>query len=249
MTVRTSIDVATITRIGHDEAMGIATVIRTLAADDWTLPTDCERWDVHAIVAHVIGATAGQASFPEFARQAWRGRPITAELRSPHWWDGMNELQVRERAGRTAPELLAEFTTLAPKSVRARARLPRPIAQLPLLNLPSPVGRQPLAYLFDVGFTRDTWMHRVDIAQATGGPMVVDPAHDGRIVADMVAEWADTHGEPFLLELTGPAGGSFRAGPAAAAAAEHHELDAIEFTRILAERAHGIGVLRHSLPL
>jgi uncharacterized protein (TIGR03083 family) len=258
MTVtKTGVDVTTIPRIDHDEAMRIAAaenarfadLIRELRAEDWTKPTDCALWDVHDVVAHVVGATEGQASFPEFVRQVWRGRPITKEIGGAHWWDGMNQLQVREREGRTPTEMLTEFTTVAPKAVRARTRLPRPVARLPLLQLPPPVGRQPVAYLFDVGFTRDTWMHRVDIAQATGLPMTLDAAHDGRIVADLVAEWAGNHGEAFRLELTGPAGGVFRAGPVDDPGVESHALDAIEFTRILAERAEGDGVLRHKQPL
>jgi hypothetical protein len=64
-------------------------------------------------------------------------------------------------------------------------------------------------------------------------------------VADIVAEWAATHGKPFTLELTGPAGGLFVSG----SGEEHRTLDAIDFCRILAERAHGDGVLAHSLPL
>jgi uncharacterized protein (TIGR03083 family) len=252
----TATDVATIPPIGHGEAMQLAAVendrfveaLCTLGREDWAKPTSCARWDVHGVAAHVIGATAAQASVREFARQVWRGRPITAQIGGAHWWDGMNEVQVIERVGRTGAELVEELRVVGPRAVRARRRLPRPLARLPLLKMPAPVGRQPLGYLFDVGFTRDTWMHRVDIAHATGVPMSLDAQHDGRIVADLVAEWAGTHGEPVRLELTGPAGGSFQAGPAVADA-ERHELDAIEFTRILAERASGTGVLRHKLPL
>ncbi len=123
--------------------------------------------------------------------------------------------------------------------------MPRPIARLPLLNLPAPVGRQPLAYLFDIGFTRDVWMHRVDLTQATGIEFGADAAHDGRIIADIVTEWAATHGKPFRLELTGPAGGRYVMG----SGGEERSIDALEFTRILAERAHGDGILAHPLPL
>jgi hypothetical protein len=41
-----------------------------------------------------------------------------------------------------------------------------------------------------VGFTRDVWCHRIDICHATGRPMDLKPDHDGRLVADIVAEWA-----------------------------------------------------------
>lgn len=246
-------DVTTIPRITHEEAMRIAAVentkfeclLRSFEPGDWTKPTDCVLWDVRALAAHVVGSAAGQASPREFVRQVRKGRPLVAEIGGTFWWDGMNELQVRERADLSTQELLAEWSTTSGRALRARTGLPRPIARLPLLNLPPPVGRQPLSYLFDVGFTRDVWMHRVDLARAAGKTLDVDPHHDGRIVADLVAEWASTHGEPFTLSLSGAPGGQFRSGTGG----EHVDMDAIEFCRILAERGHGTGILRHTLPL
>jgi uncharacterized protein (TIGR03083 family) len=246
-------DVTTIPRINHDEAMKIAAVENTKFAgllesfepDDWSKPTDCVLWDVRALAAHVVGSAAGQASPREFVRQVRKGRPLVAEIGGKFWWDGMNELQVRERADLSTQEIVAEWSATSARALRARAGLPRLVARLPLLNLPTPVGRQPLSYLFDVGFTRDVWMHRIDLARAAAKTLDVDPDHDGRIVADLVAEWASSHGEPFTLTLGGPAGGQFRAGTGG----EHVDMDAIEFCRILAERGHGTGILRHTLPL
>jgi uncharacterized protein (TIGR03083 family) len=245
--------VTTIGRITHDEAMAITAVenrkfaeqLRSLDTDDWSSPTSCERWDVRAMAAHVVGAAAGQISPREFFRQVRAGKPVVKEIGARYWWDGMNEIQVRERVGLTTDELIAEWVTNSEKARAARAKMPRPIARLPLLKLPDPVGRQPLAYLFDIGFTRDVWAHRMDIAAATGRPMDLDAEHDGRIVADIVAEWAGTHGEPFVLELTGPAGGAFTAGTDG----ETITIDTLDFITILAERAEGTGVLRHTLPL
>ena len=75
-----------------------------------------------------------------------------------------------------------------------------------------PIGWAPLKYLLDVGFTRDVWAHRIDIHAAIGRPMHLTADHDGRLVADIVAEWADIHGQPFELVLDGPAGGKFSQG-------------------------------------
>jgi hypothetical protein len=75
--------------------------------------------------------------------------------------------------------------------------------------------------------------------------MHVTADHDGRLVADMVAEWAALHGEPFELVLTGPAGGSFRQG----SGGERVEIDALDLIRTLSGRLPGSGVLRHPLPL
>jgi uncharacterized protein (TIGR03083 family) len=246
-------DVTTVPRITHLEAMHIAATenakfgqqLRSFEADDWSKPTDCVLWDVRALAAHVVGSAASQASPREFARQVRKGRPLIAEIGAEFWWDGMNEFQVRERADLSTEQLIAEWDAGSAKALRARTRLPRPIARLPLLNLPEPVGRQPLSYLFDVGFTRDVWMHRIDLARATGKAADLDPDHDGRIIADIVAEWAGTHREPFTLVLRGPAGGQYQAGDGG----ESLDMDAIEFCRILAERASGSGILRHPLPL
>ena len=92
--------------------------------------------------------------------------------------------------------------------------------------------------------TRDPWMHRADVARATGREMVLTPEHDGRIVADAVAEWARRHGRPFRLTLTGPAGGEFVSGDGG----EVLTLDAIEFCRVLSGRVEGAGLLSQEVP-
>ena len=101
-----------------------------------------------------------------------------------------------------------------------------------------------LGYLLDVILTRDTWMHRVDIARATGAELVLTAEHDGRIVADVVAEWARRHGQPFTLGLAGPAGGTFTKD----GGGEEITLDAVEFCRTLSGRAAGVGLLTTEVP-
>jgi uncharacterized protein (TIGR03083 family) len=249
----TAVDVRSVPRIGRAEAREraaverdkVTTALRALVSEDWARPTDCTRWDVRQLVAHLVGSAAGQASLSEFLRQVRAGRRLLPEIGAAYWWDGMNEVQVRERASATPASLLEEWQRSSYRALWARRDLPRPLAALPLLDLPDPVGRQPLRYLTDVGFTRDTWMHRIDLAVATGKPLQVDAVHDGRIVADLVAEWASTHDDPFVLDLTGPAGGTFTAG----GGGEEVTMDAVDFARTLAGRLPGKGVLAHQLPL
>jgi hypothetical protein len=107
------------------------------------------------------------------------------------------------------------------------------------------IGWQPMRYLFDMGFTRDVWMHRVDIAHAVGVAPQVTAEHDGRIIADILAEWSRRHLQPYTLTLTGPAGSDFRVGDGG----EPQTIDAVDFTRVLSGRAEGPGILRHKLPL
>ncbi|MFD6389554.1 hypothetical protein [Nocardia sp. NPDC060259] len=99
--------------------------------------------------------------------------------------------------------------------------------------------------LTEVILTRDPWMHRIDLSQATGRPLELTADHDGRIVDDVVREWAQRHGKPYRLTLHGPAGGTWTSGDADAPAIE---LDAIEFCRILSSRAGGTGLLSTEVP-
>jgi hypothetical protein len=108
-----------------------------------------------------------------------------------------------------------------------------------------PIGWHPLTYLLKEGFTRDVWMHRIDIADATGNALSLTAGHDGALVAGIVAEWAGTHGEDFVATLAGPAGGRFAQG----SGGEEINMDAVEFCRILAGRGEGHGLLEHKLPL
>ena len=125
---------------------------------------------------------------------------------------------------------------------RVLARVPLPERQV--------VGGQrewwSFGFLLDVILTRDTWMHRVDVCRATGRAPELTAEHDGVVVADVVAEWAERHGRPYRLRLTGPAGGRWECGEAAAA--EELELDAVDFCRLLSGRGGGSGLLAQQVP-
>jgi hypothetical protein len=99
----------------------------------------------------------------------------------------------------------------------------------------------------DTIYLRDLWMHRIDAARAAGRPAELTAGHDGRIVSDIVAEWARRHAQPFVADLDGPAGGSY-ASNSGRPDAEHISLDAVEFCRTLAGRAAGVGLLGTIVP-
>jgi uncharacterized protein (TIGR03083 family) len=246
-------NVATINPIDHDEAMAITDVefrrmvefARTLDPEDWVQPTDCDEWDVRAVMLHLLGAAEANASFRENAHQMRCGKRLFKEIGGSHWVDGVNEIQIRERATLRNDEVIRRYEAVAPKAVRARSRIPKVVRALPLVDFPEPIGRKSLGYLMDMVYTRDVWMHRVDIANATGRSLVLTPEHDGRIVADIVAEWAEVHGHAFELELDGPAGGAFVAGHGG----ERLQIDAVEFVRVISGRGAGAGLLALPLPL
>jgi uncharacterized protein (TIGR03083 family) len=155
----------------------------------------------------------------------------------------MNEVQVRERADASPDRLRADLADAGARGVRRRRRLPAPLRAIRIPFGP-PLGTRPLGYLMDRIYTRDAWLHRVDIARATGRDTRITPDHDGRLVADVVAEWARDHGQPYRLTLTGPAGGTWSSG----SRGEEIALDAVEFCRILSGRAPGEGLLAHQVP-
>jgi uncharacterized protein (TIGR03083 family) len=258
MPAGTAVDLGGLRRIDHREAMRITAtenarlleLLADLGPEDWTAPTDCTRWDVRAVALHLVASAHAQANPVEFARQAIAGRRHIRRLDdATHWVDGLNEAQLHARRDVPATALPDLWTRRSATALRARSRMPGFVRRLPLLPLGEALGTrlgwQPLAYLFDVGFTRDVWMHRVDIARATGRPLHLTADHDGRLIADVAAEWAIRHGEPVTLHLQGVAGGHYVAGGGALPTT----LDAVQFCRILSGRAPGSGVLRHALPL
>jgi uncharacterized protein (TIGR03083 family) len=218
---------------------------RALGSDDWTQSTVNTGWDVRAVMLHLLGAAEANASFRENAHQMRTGKRLFKEIGGHHWVDGVNEIQIRERAALTNDEILDRYAAVAPRAVRARSRIPKLVRSLPVVVFPEPLGRKSLGYLLDMVYTRDTWMHRVDIARATGQPLELTAGHDGRIVADIVAEWAHLYDHAFELELEGPAGGTYTAG----AGGERLRIDAVEFVCILSGRGSGTGLLALELPL
>ncbi|GAA0239247.1 maleylpyruvate isomerase family mycothiol-dependent enzyme [Cryptosporangium japonicum] len=239
--------ISALARIDHVEAMDLTIVehdrfhaqLDALEPDDWHRATDCAGWDVRAVAVHVLGSARAQASPQEMLRQVRAGRQSGAK----RWRDRANAAQLAEGAALTPAELPDAWATESYRALHARQRIPGLVLRLPLLPL-GELGWKPVGYLYGIGFTRSVWMHRIDIARAVEQEPHLSPEHDGRIVADLVAEWATTHSEPFTLVLTGPAGGKFTRddGPVL-------EIDAVEFVRTLSGRADGDGLLRHRLPL
>jgi uncharacterized protein (TIGR03083 family) len=230
--------------LAGDEFTHFSDLVASLDDGDWTLPTECTRWNVRQMVLHMLGSGDAQASPRELVHQMRKGIPLNKQIESHHWVDGVNELQIREREHLSNDEVVTQLAAVGPKAVKGRWRTPLPLRYLPM-NLGPVVGWKPLKYLLDVGFTRDVWAHRIDICVATGREMHLTAEHDGRLLSDIVAEWAELHGQPFELVLEGPAGGKFRQGDGG----ERIELDVMEFIRILSGRLPGTGVLANQLPL
>jgi uncharacterized protein (TIGR03083 family) len=226
-------------RLNHRESMEVGAVeyerfvevIRSLSPIDWARPTDCAFWDVKDIVAHNLGNMAANASIRENVHQIH-----TAMKRSKadgtSMVDEMTALQVSERAAFTPDQLCDAIEELAPKALAGRRRTPWVMRRTVKIKMPAPHISLDLGFLTDQIYNRDMFMHRVDICRATGRKVPLDSEHEGRIIAEIVGDWADNHGQPFGLVLDGPAGGSFARGNGG----EELGLDAVEFARIVSGR-------------
>lgn len=185
-------------------------VLDQLHGDDWTQPTDCTEWNVQDIAAHLAGACAGWATWKHFRRQL---------IANPHMRaaevpvDAINQRQLEDRAGQTPPQHIEELRVMGPKAIRNRKRLPGPMRMIRIDAKPMP-GKMSMAYLVDVIYPRDQWMHRMDICRATGKKLVVTPDHDGRLLDLVMLDIAKSLGGRLSLtvNVTGALNASYRFG-------------------------------------
>ncbi|MGC5583391.1 maleylpyruvate isomerase family mycothiol-dependent enzyme [Ornithinimicrobium sp. W1665] len=237
---RPGIDRQVARRLATTEYDRVGDLLERLTPEQWAAPTDCPGWDVRAMAGHMLGMMQAVASRRELVRQ------VVATLRARGsgelMIDVLTALQVRRNASMTPAEVVAEVRRTALRAVRGRTGLPDVLRRQSMAD--EQYGWWTFAYLIDVIFTRDPFMHRIDISRATGIPMVATPQHEGVIVDDVVKEWAGRHGSPFVLELTGPAGGRWQEGEDG----ERISMDAFEFCRAVSGRAPVTGLLTTQVP-
>jgi uncharacterized protein (TIGR03083 family) len=231
--IQPGIERPTAMRLARTEYQRVTDAVDALQPEDWTRNTDCTAWDVRQLVAHITGQANLFSTPLELARQM---RGAKARVRpGQEGVDALTAFQVEERQHLGPEELRAELHRVGPRGAKGRRRIPGFIRRRrgPGTEVVNGVAETwSVGYLTDVILTRDPWMHRLDLARATGQDAVHTADHDGVIVADIVAEWARRHGQPYRLELTGPAGGSWSFGPGG----EEIVMDAADFCRILSGR-------------
>jgi uncharacterized protein (TIGR03083 family) len=227
-------------RLAETEYGRFHAMLAGLSPEEWSLPTNCPGWDVRAMAAHALGMA-------DFAASPWESRRQLKEAgkRGGNFVDALTALQVEERSDLDPPHIVAQFERTGPKAAKGRRRIPALIRRRRIPPTQTD-GIEPwtLGFLVDVILTRDPWMHRMDIAEATGRAPTLTADHDGVLVADVVAEWASRHGQACDLTLTGPAGGSwlFRTGGPTLTS------DAIDFCRAVSGRTAAQGLLETAVP-
>jgi uncharacterized protein (TIGR03083 family) len=249
-------DITTITPLSHTEAMALQAreldltlkALSVLDATDWsTSSEDCPAWDIRMMYLHVLGACEAGASMRENVSQMRRARARRSREGGP-LEAALSAVQIDDRLELSPEQLVDRLAAVAPKTVAGRNRTPGLMRNHATFSVDGPVHEKwTLGYLIDTIYLRDLWMHRVDVSRATNRPLELTAEHDGRIVADVVAEWARRHGQAFVLELEGPAGGTFAHEPHSPAT-EHLGMDAVEFCRTLAGRSPASGLMSTVVP-
>jgi uncharacterized protein (TIGR03083 family) len=237
MAVRDATRVDHIPRMTHHEAMALAErqnavfvdELRTLEPSDWDKPTDCEAWSVHDIVAHLLGWAELLGSFSELGRQTIGSVRRRSELGNVV--DAQNAIQVDDRRDLSPTELIERLERSLPRFVRLRHRFGRVARVVPVYY--KILGFTTLGEITDIVFTRDMFIHRVDIARAVGRPLATG-VDERRIVHHCVKEWAEGAKPDCRLELTGDPGATFSAGDRETAVIT---ADAIEICRFWSGRA------------
>lgn len=243
---RTSVlDHRTAMRLAATEYERVTTLFERLTPEQWSAPTDCPGWDVRAMAGHMLGMAQMVASVPELVRQqlaSGKRRKREGGLTV----DALTALQVDKNAALSTAELVEAMRRTGPRAARTRRRTPALLRNRVIPEEQDVAGQKEpwtFGFLFDVILTRDPFMHRIDIAQATGLELELTAEHEGRIVDDVVREWAARHGQPYALELSGPAGGRWSRGEATTITT-----DALEFCRALSGRVRGEGLMGVQVP-
>jgi uncharacterized protein (TIGR03083 family) len=239
-----AIDRDTAKKLMTIEYQRVVEQLRSLSPAEWRVETCNTGWDVQALASHLLGMVAMAASVREQMRQM-----RTAKKRGGEFIDAMTGLQVEMYADWSPDRIVAEYARLAPKAVKGRLRMPgllrtRTMADQQPINPPNEYEQWTFGYLVDVILTRDPWMHRTDIAAATGRDLQLTAEHDGVIIDDVAREWAGRHQQPCTLTLTGAVGRSYDFGTGGPS----YTLDAVEFCRIVSGRGEGEGLLQTRVP-
>jgi uncharacterized protein (TIGR03083 family) len=232
-------------RLAADEYTRCAELLAQLEPEHWSASTVNTGWTVRDTAGHMLGMVQMMSSLPQLLGQMSTSTRLAKKAGAPVSINHLTALQVQRNAGLTTADLIQRWRQLAPRAVRGRRRMPSflrsrtmPEAQL----VGGRLERWTFGYLADVILTRDSWMHRLDICAATGLDPRPTPEHDGRLVDDVVREWAERHGQPYTLQLTGPAGGTWGGD------GEQITTDALDFCRIVSGRGSATGLLATSVP-
>ena len=223
--------------LAHTEVQRFVDLLMLLDEADWVKPTACALWSVRDIAAHQASHVGLGSGVRGFLSQ------LNPALLLPYLWRGMsgldalNQAQVERWNRRPVSGIISALRDGTPKAIESRQRT-NPLAHVIVMPI-SPLKFVSLDTLLHVILVRDMWMHRHDIAAATGKPFVQTADHDGPIVEQTVRDAAryavrKLPDIAITLTLRGASGGTWQFGTGRPV---HLTIDATDFMRRTSERA------------
>lgn len=232
-------------RPGATEAAAIARaelacfleLISELDPADLDRPTHCSLWSVRDVVAHQASHAQSGSGIRGFFAQLDPRLTRAYRRTGMSMLDALNQAQVDRRKDQPFDAVVTELKHGAEASIEARVRLHWLTR---LLRAPvHPVGLMPLSTLLTEIFPRDMWIHRLDIADATGRPFRLDAEHNDAIIAGIVRDAAKhaskrLPGTAVELRLRGPRERTWSFGTGERMS---FAMDVADFARLASERA------------
>lgn len=237
-------------RLAQAELKRFLALLDTLSPADWQRPTECALWSVKDIVAHQASHVLALTRLREFVDQFNPLKVRDYMRRGMNSLDAANQRQVDKRSTWTPEQIVGEIREHAEASMQGRQAFPALLRRV-TFGTPGYEQRMSIGELIDVIFTRDMWMHRLDICVATGQAMAQTAAHDGRITALVVRDLGrhlatKLPGRTLRYRLTGVSGGEWMLGDGEEAEAVIR-MDALEFHRLASGRMGGQAALEAGL--
>lgn len=154
--------------------------LRTLASsldpEDWARSTDCPGWDVHDVVAHVVG-------FETMLDGAPTPESVLDDSHVHNEVGSLNQAWVESLRAQTPTALLEDLGSLADR--RREDFAARPPEDFEALTW-SPVGEVPLVRFLQIR-TFDVWFHEQDIREATSRPGGLEGPAADRALSELVS--------------------------------------------------------------
>ena len=249
---------AAIPRLSRDEVIPLAreeltrflTLLEALTPEDWGRPTECSLWTVKDIVAHQASHVVALTRPGEFLDQFFPLRLRAYTSKGMNSLDAANQRQVDRRAQWSPAQLIDEIRARSEASFAGRQHFPA-LLRLMRIKAPGYEGSLSIGELIDSIFTRDMWMHRLDICHATGREMTQTSNHDGRITALVVRDLnqylsSKLGGHTVSFRLSGSAGGTWTTDGNLPASAQV-SLTVQDFHRLASGRINGTQAIEQGL--
>ncbi len=223
--------------LAHTEVQRFVDLLMLLDDADWDKSTACALWSVRDIAAHQASHVGLGSGVWGFLSQLNPALLLPYLRRGMSGLDALNQAQVDRWNRRPVSEIISALRDGTPKAIESRQRT-NLLAHVILMPI-SPLKFVSLDTLLHVILVRDMWMHRHDIAAATGKPFVQTADHDGPIVEQAVRDAAryalrKLPDSALTLTLRGASGGTWQFG---SGNPMHLTMDATDFMRRTSERA------------